>query len=173
MKKNKKNEMAALLATMVKDQTITPEIYFKGIRKMAEMERRIRVNPMYSRVLDEYALNLAHSSYMTTIYDYQIIKGEYYNPDCNGFVPAHEITYLSYDFKSNMFVYHHIDICCEFVEVNEAPEWFKSGWVGLTERTLNKEDFWTFYNKLCENEFFKLPDVLDQIKDFYEKNVAK
>ena len=84
MKKNKKNEMAALLATMVKDQTITPEIYFKGIRKMAEMERRIRVNPMYSRVLDEYALNLAHSSYMTTIYNRQIVKGEYYNPDCNG-----------------------------------------------------------------------------------------
>lgn len=122
----------------------------------------------YIDIIDEH-LTDGDVDQMYTLDYYQDVIDEVYDEEADDWYLAKKISALLYDAKNDVIVSFYEDTYLQdkrVVSCKKAPEWFKSGWEGLVDKTLTKEEFMSYYCDLCNNNYIKRSGVKELINDF-------
>ena len=112
--------------------------------------------------------------YMYTLDYYQDIIDEVYDEESDDWYLAKKISALVYDTKRGVIVSVYLDTYlqdgCVF-SCEKAPKWFESGWKGLVDKTLTKEEFVSYCDlcnncDLCNKKYIQRKGVKELINDF-------
>ena len=121
----------------------------------------------------------AHLAYedveqMYTLDYYEDIVDEMYDKEADDWYLAKRISVLLYDAKRGVIVSVYLDTDLQdgcVLSCEKAQEWFKSGWKGLVNKTLTKEEFVSYCDlcnncDLCNKKYIQRKGVKELINDF-------
>lgn len=163
------------LAKNVKNETITPKEYYNGVFKIEDLEEDIYVPKKYLDAVENYLLDLVGStSRMYELDSTQDAIDEEYDPNLDEYIYEELFEDVILDADCNALIYHSgvsngNIIKSENASANRAPEWFKSGYEGIVNKTLGKNEFIDFLDKLKNEKEIGLRSfygVQSEIKSF-------
>lgn len=160
------------LVDKIDSESITPKEYFDMVFKIEDLKEDVDIPEEYLDIVDGYLVDLlSYGSNMYTLDYSQEIIDEVYDERCDDWYLAEYLNEITYDIENNVFVfcYENTDINCAVqsdVSCKRAPEWFKTGWEGLVNKTLSDEEFVNYYCNLRDNNYLAFSGVQSQIKDF-------
>ena len=158
--KSKETETFKVYKTLVKkikSKTITPKEYYDGVFKIEDLKEDIYVPEKYTKAVEDYLVNMIDLEADNCMYklhsDSSIIRDGYVSDVGDYYGAVEEFDDILFDTDYNALVYHsgyEEDGATEAKHAfaRRAPEWFKSGFEGIKNKTLKEDEFIDFLSKL-------------------------